>query len=134
MVHEKPDGHLRVSLVTEKSNAFVQMLQKPDGGFVVQDVRGSEIFTAKGKSFTEFRERHGDYCKNRLFPLFSHLGVTFKEDLFKAPARPKAEKKEAASTKKDSPSKSGVRVQSIEVKKGARLAVPRPAIRLEPKR
>ena len=88
-VNEKTDGHFRVSLVTEKSNAFVQMLQKPTGEFIVQDVRGSEVFTAKGASFTEFCEKNKEYCEDKLFPLFSHLGIRFTKDIYEAPPEPK---------------------------------------------
>ncbi|MEC9093733.1 MAG: hypothetical protein VX438_13560 [Planctomycetota bacterium] len=107
MVQERADGWLRVALVTEKSNSVVQFLQQPDGQFVVQDVRGSDIFTAKGKTFQEFRDNHGDYCNEKLFPLFYQLGLSFTEDLFKGPPReslaPKTgSSKEDSTNKKDS--------------------------------
>nr|WP_272072843.1 hypothetical protein [Mariniblastus sp.] len=89
LVHAQTDGRLRVALMTEKSNSVVQILQQPDGKFVVQDVRGSEIFTAKGKNFSDFHEKHRDYCQKKLFPLFNHFGIRFSDDLFVAKDKPK---------------------------------------------
>ena len=126
IVHELTDGRLRVSLVTEKSNAFVQMLQKPEGEFVLQDVRGPEIFTAKAKSFDTFRETHANYCNEKLFPLFSHFGIRFSDQLFKAPPRPDTPEKkpEASDTKKASKAQAIKKIRTLEAT--PRLVIPKP--------
>lgn len=125
MIQEKPDGQLRVALVTEKSNAFVQLLQKANGQFIVQDVRGPEIFTAKGATFTEFFKANQQYCEQKLFPLFSHLGISFKTELYKAPPRPKKKSSEKSqdksSTKKSETTRPTIKRGVIK----AQIAIPR---------
>lgn len=137
MVNEQVDGRLRVALVTEASNAFVQMLQQPDGGFVVQDVRGPDVFTAKAGSFTEFVKQHKVYCDERLFPLFSHFGIRFTDDLFKAPPKPKKveEEKKGDDEKQVTPKSGTTTIKKTSVLgPKIRVPLPRKAIRIAPKK
>jgi len=129
VVHEHADGRLRVALITEKSNSVVQILQKPEGEFVLQDVRGAEIYTAKAKTFSKFMGDNKDYCVAKLFPLFAHFGVSFDEKLFvPKPSVPSKTEGKKQTTPTTSSEKNSTIKKSAVLKKSAEAAAKRAAI------
>lgn len=139
LVEQQPDGHLRVSLVTEKSNAFVQFIQKSDGEFVVQDVRGDEIFTAKATNFSEFYDQNRVYCRTKLFPVFAKLGIRFEKKIFDPPPESKPENQESSTSnpKPDNSTKSSNLRREVRPQNAIQrieLAIPRAKPALPPKR
>ena len=104
-------------------------MQKPEGEFVLQDVRGAEIYTAKAKTFSKFMGDNKDYCVAKLFPLFAHFGVSFDEKLFvPKPSVPSKTEGKKQTTPTTSSEKNSTIKKSAVLKKSAEAAAKRAAI------
>ncbi|MCH8043749.1 MAG: hypothetical protein IID44_08510 [Planctomycetes bacterium] len=75
LVQTDEKERLQISLLGEKSHSIVRLLEMPSGLWVVQDVRGTQVFAAKADSFRKLYDQNEEYFTKQFFPLLKHLGI-----------------------------------------------------------
>ena len=97
-VTEAVEGRVTLSYTSEGSNLILRLI-KVKTGWVLQDVRGSQVFAVEGESVRKLVDDHPEYFKEQFFPLFHKLGVQFDPEVYRAPA---SDQPESDSDKKSS--------------------------------
>lgn len=75
-VEEDEEGCLRVEFTCESADVIVRLIQLPkEEGWVVQDVRGTEVFADQAKTYEALHEANQAYFDDTFFPLLERFGV-----------------------------------------------------------
>lgn len=75
MVVEQDDQGLGLFVDCDVTNYHLIVRQKPDGSFLVQEIRGRRAFAAYETSFLTFCCKHRAFADQTLLPLMEHLGI-----------------------------------------------------------
>ncbi len=79
-VEEDEKGRLQIGLVGEQAHWVVRLMELPSGAWIVQDVRGTQVFAAKADSFRQLHDKHKQYFNEQFFPLLKHVGIAIPDE------------------------------------------------------
>lgn len=92
LIDETKEGGFRAEINANNAGVMMRLIRLPeDKGWLVQDIRGTKVFTDHADSFDALYGKHQQYFDQDFFPTLENLGV--KTDLVTpAPVEPKEDK------------------------------------------